>query len=146
MKINQDLRMSLKNDRGNTSIKSQDQSTFGMQFAKHEKKLHVEQLSKLMSQIESAGQRLSKSRTFKDLAKYKRLVKDFVHEAVEFGLNLKQSHDWNASGNSRTLKLVENIDKELLEMTKILMDQEKDPIDILDKIGEIKGLLIDLYK
>jgi uncharacterized protein len=146
MKINQDVRMSVSNDRSNTLIKSQNSSSFGVQFARNEQKLHIEQLNKLMSEIEGAGQRLSKSRTFKDLASYKKLVKDFIHEAVEFGLDLKQSHDWNYNGNSRTLHLVENVDKELLGLTKDMVDQEKDSIDILNKIGEIKGLLIDLYK
>ncbi|MFC4323956.1 YaaR family protein [Litchfieldia salsa] len=146
MKINQDLRMSVNNERSSTLVKSQSNSSFGVQFAKNEQKLHIEQLNKLMSEIEGVGQRLSKSRTFKDLASYKKLVKDFIHEAVEFGLDLKQSNDWNLNGNSRTLHLVKNVDKELLELTKDLVDQEKDSIDILNKIGEIKGLLIDMYK
>ncbi|MBD8071037.1 YaaR family protein [Bacillus sp. PS06] len=146
MKISQDVRMSVNNDRSNTIVRSQSSHSFGVQFAKNEQKLHIEQLNKFMSNIESAGQRLAKSRTFKDLATYKKLVKDFIHEAVEFGFELKQSHDWNYNGNSRTLHLVEKVDQELLTLTKDLVDQEKDSINILDKIGEIKGLLIDLYK
>jgi uncharacterized protein len=145
MKINQDWQMSL-NNRDKQAVKTKEGSNFGQVFSKNQQKLHIEQLNKLISEIEVAGQRLNKSRTFKDLVSYKNMVKNFVHEAVEFGLEIKQSFNWGTNGDSRTLKIIEKIDKDLLEVTKKLIDTEKNAIDILGKIGEIKGLLVDLYK
>ncbi len=145
MKISQDLRLSI--DKGRTDQKSSltGNVRFGELVQKQESKLHIEQLNKLMANIDIAGQRLDRSRTFKDLASYKRLVKQFVEQAVDFGMELKQSHSWSSQGHSRSLKLVEEIDHTLIALTEDILAKEKQSIDILGKIGEVKGLLINLY-
>ncbi|MDX1772462.1 MAG: YaaR family protein, partial [Planococcaceae bacterium] len=66
-------------------------------------------------------------------------------EAVDYGMGLKQSHTWNRFGEGRRLKIIETIDEKLVELAQEILVQEKESIDLLDKIGEIKGLLINLY-
>ncbi|MGA9226754.1 MAG: DUF327 family protein, partial [Mesobacillus sp.] len=58
---------------------------------------------------------------------------------------LKHSHSWNQYGEGRSLKLVDTIDEKLVDLTEELMDKKDKQIDILGKIGEIKGLLINIY-
>ncbi|MCA1057240.1 YaaR family protein [Rossellomorea aquimaris] len=145
MKINHDHRVSVDPLQKDTKSASNQQVKFGQLVRKHDQKLQMDQLNKLLATIEDAGSRLAKSRTFKDLAKYKTLVKKFVKEAVHFGMDLKQSHTWNQFGEGRKLNIVETIDGELVELTDMVMDKEKKSIDVLGKIGEIKGLLINLY-
>lgn len=144
MKINQDIRLNIDNMQqekkqniGGTKFKSLVQ--------KHDEKMQLGQLNQLLSEIESAGDRLARSRTFKDLAKFKTLVKRFVRETVDFGMGLKQSHSWNQMGQGRALKIVKTVDGKLVELTDDVMNSEKESIDLLGKIGEIKGLLINLY-
>ena len=60
-------------------------------------------------------------------------------------MGLKQSHTWNRFGEGRKLKIVETIDEKLVELAEEILNREKSSIDLLDKIGEIKGLLINLY-
>jgi len=112
---------------------------------KQEHKMQLGQLQQLMKEVDSAGERLARSRTFKDLTKFKTLVKQFVKEAVNFGMELKHSHSWNQYGEGRSLKLVDTIDEKLVDLTEELMDKKDKQIDILGKIGEIKGLLINIY-
>jgi uncharacterized protein YaaR (DUF327 family) len=145
MKINQEIRPTIEKNRQDSKSLLVGHSRFGEIVQKQENKLQMEQLQKLMSQIESQGDRLSRSRNFKDLAKYKSLVKNFVKQAVDFGMNLKQSHSWTTSGHSQTLKTVEQIDRKLVELADEVVKREQGAIDILGKIGEIKGLLINLY-
>lgn len=40
---------------------------------------------------------------------------------------------------------MKEIDDKLIQLTEEMMDQEKPAIDLLERIGEIKGLLINLY-
>lgn len=112
---------------------------------KQESKLYTDQLNKLMAELEQAGSRLSKSMNFHDLSTFKSIVKRFIREAVDNGMSLKESNSWEFNGNKRTLHLVEEIDQKLVELTDELLTKEKEGVNILDKIGEIKGLLINLY-
>ncbi|WP_453992578.1 YaaR family protein [Bacillus nitroreducens] len=145
MKINQDFRVNIDKNHPNQSNKTTESLNFRKIVHQEGSKLQMEQLSKLLSQIDMAGDRLSRSQTFQDLASYKSLVKRFIHEAVEYGLDVKQSHSWNFNGQGRTHKIVEEIDKELIGLTEQMINQEKGSIDILGRVGLIKGLLINLY-
>ncbi|NQD67907.1 YaaR family protein [Bacillus haikouensis] len=145
MKINQDTRVSLDKLQKESRTTGKNQMNFGQLVQKHDQKMQMDQLNKLLVTIEDAGSRLANSRTFKDLAKYKTLVKKFVRETVDFGMDLKQSHTWNQYGEGRKLNIVETIDQQLVDLTEAVMDKEKKSIDVLGKIGEIKGLLINLY-
>lgn len=145
MKISSDLRANV--DKGRVDLKegAASRKGFGDIIQKHSFKLQSEQLQTLMRDIEVVGNRLGNSRTFQDLAKYKTLVKRFMEEAVEFGMELNQSHHWTSDGQSRQLQIVKQVDKELVALTEDVMSQEKTRINILSSIGEIKGLLINLY-
>ncbi|WP_456272842.1 YaaR family protein [Bacillus sp. AK031] len=145
MKINQDLRVGVDKVRPEQKTTAGGANKFSMLVDKQDQKLQMQQLGKLMGDITSAGERLGRSRTFKDLAKYKTLVKRFVKEAVDYGMNLKQSHTWNQHGEGRKLNIVENVDRKLIELTEDILNEEKQSIDILGKIGEVRGLLINLY-
>lgn len=145
MKINQDIRVNVDKIQQEQKQQRVGNAQFHDLVKKNDEKLQVQQLQKLLKDIESAGDRLARSRTFKDLAKFKTLVKQFVRETVEFGMGLKQSHSWNQFGQGRSLKIVETIDEKLVELTEELIEKEGQSIDILNKVGEIKGLLINLY-
>ncbi len=118
---------------------------FSEVITRQEIQLYKEQLDKLFMDVHAAGERLGKSRNFHDLVKYKTLVKQLVKETVETGMELKQSHSWNRFAEGRVLQTVELIDEKLVELTEEVLKNEKQSIDILGRIGEIKGLLIHLY-
>ncbi|MCM3164679.1 YaaR family protein [Metabacillus litoralis] len=145
MKISQDIRSTL--DKRGMEQKVAQASSKGFQdlIVKQGNKLQNDQLTKLLANIDDAGRRLGKSRNFSDLSKYKLLVKKFIHEAVEYGMNMKQSRSWDYNGNSRSLKIIEQVDELLINLTDEMMSKESSSIDILAKIGEVKGLLVNLY-
>ncbi len=145
MKINQDIRLNTDKIRSEQKTATNSSLKFNELVQKQDQKMQIGQLQNLLKDIESAGERLSRSRTFKDLSKYKTLVKRFVKEAVDFGMDLKQSHSWNQYGQGRSLKIVETIDEKLVELTEGVLEKEGNSINLLGKIGEIKGLLINLY-
>lgn len=145
MKISQDIRSTM--DKRALEQKASQTSSKGFHdlIVKQGSKLQNEQLNKLLVDIDSAGRRLAKSRNFSDLSKYKLLVKKFIHEAVEYGMNMKQSRSWDYNGNSRSLKIIEQVDESLVQLADEIISKEDSTIDILAKIGEVKGLLINLY-
>ena len=68
-----------------------------------------------------------------------------MEEAVDHSLDLEQERGWNMEGYARTLSTVQEIDTKIAELTKMVLDKQRNSLDILEKIGEIKGLLINLY-
>lgn len=145
MKINQDLRVGLKTNHKELKQPNQSQNRFGEILVKQGSKLQTEQLTRLLGDISAAGDRVARSRNLRELARFKMLIKRFLQEAVEYGLDMKQSHTWNRFGEGRRLKIVETIDEHLVELAQEILKEEKDTIELLDRIGEIKGLLINLY-
>lgn len=107
-------------------------------------KFNQEQLSKMMQQISLQGDRLAKSMTVRELRQYKLLVKQFLEETARRGMNLRDTKGWDRRGRSKRYKLLEEIDKELLNLADEMLENEQGRIDILQKIGEIKGMLINL--
>lgn len=126
-------------------VNQNQQNRFGDVLVKQGSKMQTEQLTRLLGDISSAGDRVARSRNLRELARFKMLVKRFLQETVEYGMELKQSHTWNRFGEGRRLKIINTIDERLIELAQDILDEEKDSIDLLDKIGEIKGLLINLY-
>ncbi|WEZ16649.1 YaaR family protein [Bacillus safensis] len=145
MKINQDMRLRLEKRELQVMKGSQTSASFKASMETQSGKLRLEQLTVMLSDIEVFGKKLAKSRNLKDLARFKGLVKRFVKETVDNGLNIETSRSFDIYGNTRTLALVKALDEKLIELTEEMMDQEKPSIDLLERIGEIKGLLINLY-
>jgi uncharacterized protein YaaR (DUF327 family) len=145
MKINHDIPIKLDKSRQDAKQLQTGNGRFQQMVQTQDQKMQIQTLNRLIGDIEGAGQRLVRARTFRELAKYKALVKRFVKEAVEYGLELKQSTSWNEYGQSRPLKTVETIDAKLVELSEEILNKEKSSLEILEMIGEIKGLLINLY-
>ncbi|WP_342493236.1 YaaR family protein [Bacillus sp. FSL W7-1346] len=145
MKINQDMRLLLEKRELQAMKGSQTSSSFKSSMETQSGKMRLEQLTVMLSDIEVFGKKLTKSRNLKDLARFKGLVKRFVKETVDNGLNIETSRSFDIYGNTRTLALVKALDEKLIELTEDMMNQEKPSIDLLERIGEIKGLLINLY-
>jgi len=110
----------------------------------HGEKVTNEQLSKMMEQIALQGDRLARSMTVRELRQFKLMVKQFLEETARRGVGLRDTRGWDRRGRSKRYKLLEEIDKELLELADELLETEQGRIDILQKIGEIRGMLINL--
>lgn len=107
--------------------------------------LKRQELDQLIKNISLQGNKLARFRNLRELAKFKRMIKDFLQETVSSGYQLQKSHSFGFDGSSRNLAVIKEIDERLLELTDELMNQERKTVDILDLIGEIKGLLINIY-
>ena len=107
--------------------------------------LVFEKMTKMMHGIEDQGKVLAESRTVEDLKKYKKLVKEFMDAAVRNGLKLEEQRGFNRRGRTKVYKIVKEVDKKLIDLTNAVLEKEKKGINILNLVGEIKGLLINIY-
>ena len=104
MKVNSDYRTGLDKLRNDPLQTPQGGARFGQMVMKQEQRLHGEQITRLLGDISSAGERIARSRNLRDMAKFKMLIRRFLKEAVESGLELKQSHTWNQFGEGTPIE------------------------------------------
>lgn len=107
--------------------------------------MDAERLNKLMEDVDEQGKILAESMTVDDLRDYKKKVKEFLSEAVKYGLKLQQSRGFNRGGRMRIYKTVQKVDEKLLELTDAVINKQEKGIKVLSLIGEIRGLLVDVY-
>ncbi|MDF2557326.1 MAG: hypothetical protein K0R71_1154 [Bacillales bacterium] len=146
MKIQDTLRVNLSDTwKLKTEKNTDNQTSFQKIVSSYSKGLTQERLQQLLQDIDQQGQALSNSPTFTELRKYKNLVKQFMGEVNKNGLGLYQTDTWDPYGGSKTLKTVQILDRKLIELTDHVLNQQQNGLSLLDRIGEIKGLLINLY-
>jgi uncharacterized protein YaaR (DUF327 family) len=125
---------------------TQNESAFSLLLQEKKESMTKERLANLITQIDRQAEQLSRCRTLRNLKVYKNMIRDFVQEVVHSGLELKETTSGHLNGRQRHLKIIQEVDKQLMELSNHVLDERKTSIDILEKIGEIKGLLINLYQ
>jgi uncharacterized protein len=122
-----------------------EKTSFSEVMAKGREEKTIDRLRELVSKIEDQGAILAESRTVEDLRKYKQLVKDFMDDAIKSGLQLEDRRGFSRRGKSKIYKIVEQVDTKIIELTDAVLVQQKSSLEILDLVGEIKGLLVNVY-
>lgn len=114
-------------------------------MAKGREKINQEKFSKLLQEIDEAGKILAESRTVEDLRRYKQLVKELMNDVVKYGVALEERRGFNRRGRTKIYKIITEVDKKLLQITDEVLKKESRGLSILDLVGEIKGLLINIF-
>ncbi|HBA47720.1 MAG TPA: DUF327 domain-containing protein [Lachnospiraceae bacterium] len=102
-------------------------------------------LQTLMEEITMQGDRLYKRRDVRDMWHYRRLVKDFMNEVVTHSHSFSRENFLDRRGRHRVYGIIRLIDENLDQLAQELMKDEQDNLAILNTIGEIRGLLLDIF-
>lgn len=104
-----------------------------------------EELDKMMKKIKEKGVELVDSKNLDLLLDYKRSVKEFVSSAVNFAFEIVDRKGHSRLGRTKILKIVSQIDDELVRLTEEFLEEEKSKLNLLNKIGQLCGLLTNIY-
>lgn len=126
-------------------IEATESVRFTEVMAKGREQIVYERMQQMQADIEAQGQKLAKSQTIEDFKKYKQLVKSFMEDAVKNGLQLEEQRGLDWRGRTKVYKIVKEVDKKLIDLANTVLDKEKRGLDILGLVGEIQGLLINIY-
>lgn len=102
-------------------------------------------LSNMMEEITRQGEKLSKHRDIKDMKRYRALIKDFLNEVVNRSHAFSRENFLDRKGRHRVYGIIRLIDENLDQLAQELVKDEQDNLAILSKIGEIRGLLLDIF-
>ncbi len=105
----------------------------------------AERLNLMLQDIIQQGERIAKRNDIKDMQRYRILIKDFMNEVVTRSHVFSRENFLDRKGRHRVYGIIRQVDKELDELAQELVKDETSHIDILAKIGQIQGLLLDIF-
>ncbi|MBE5881432.1 MAG: DUF327 family protein [Lachnospiraceae bacterium] len=125
---------------------AQADGNFKFMLASHiqEHDLQV-RLTAMMEEITRQGDRISKKMDIRDMRKYRTLIKSFMNEVVTRSHKFSRENFLDRRGRHRVYGIIKQVDDTLDELARELVKDEKDHIAILNMIGEIRGLLLDIF-
>lgn len=103
-----------------------------------------EKLGSMMEQITEHGEKIAKHMDIKDMRKYRELVKGFLNEVVNRSHKFSRENFLDRRGRHRVYGIVKLVDKNLDELAGELVKEEKNHLEIVGRIDDIRGLLLDI--
>lgn len=103
-----------------------------------------EKLSGLMKDIEEQGSKIAKHMDIRDMKRYRNLVKEFMNEVTANSHTFSRENFLDRRGRHRVYGIVKEVDKSLDDLAQELLKDEKDNLAILNKIDDIRGMLLDI--
>lgn len=103
-----------------------------------------ENLRQLVHQIVEQGKKLGSKVDVRELKIYKRLISEFLDEALSNSRRFSKQSFLDRRGRHRTYSVVKNINDELELLTQDVLKEEKDNIGILQRLEDIRGMLLDI--
>jgi uncharacterized protein len=102
-------------------------------------------LGAFIEEIKVYGGKLSKHMDLSDMKKYRSLITEFINEVVTHSHQFTRENFLDRRGRHRVYGIVKLINKNIDELAQELLSSEKDNLKILEKIGQIEGLILDLF-
>ncbi|MGN0305764.1 MAG: YaaR family protein [Lachnospiraceae bacterium] len=125
---------------------TQSDGSFKFTLASHIGEAELQaRLNLLMEEITMQGDKLAKKRDIRDMRKYRGLIKEFMNEIVNRSHEFSRENFLDRRGRHRVYGIIRLVDQTLDELAQELVKDEKDNLEILRKIGEIRGLLLDIF-
>jgi len=101
-------------------------------------------MDQLARQIFEQGKIVGKHMDIKELLTYKKLVSEFMKEYINSSYKFSKQNILDKKGRYRVYSTIKKINLQLDELTKDILNNEKDNLKILQYLDDIKGLILDL--
>jgi len=105
-----------------------------------------ENLESLVDDVHTYGERLKERPTYENIRSYKEAVRDFLSYVITNTLEVetKEGSRFNPLKKQRKYTLVKIIDEKLEHLASGIMQNQGAQLDILRRVEEINGLVVDL--
>lgn len=109
-----------------------------------EEKELAQRLNLMMEEITMQGKKLKKHMDIRDMKRYRELIKSFMNEIVNRSHKFSRENFLDRRGRHRVYGMIKLVDENLDKLAEALLQDEKDGIEILSRIDEIQGILLDI--
>lgn len=117
---------------------------FGGVLSQTQKIKRIE-LQTFLDRLDTQGKKLAHSLSIRDLKNFRDMVKSFLRSTFGQSRQMQEESSWDFQGRPKVMARISKIDQILDDLGKQLLDQQAKPLEILTKIDDIRGLIVDLF-
>lgn len=125
-------------------IKAAEPAVFRRTLTDLSREMYTARLQEMKKAIDEQGERLADRADVKEYERYRRMIREFIDEIVSNGYSFLREDAYASRGRHRYIATVQVIDEKLDELGKEVLKEHADRIEILSRIDDIRGLLLDL--
>jgi uncharacterized protein YaaR (DUF327 family) len=105
---------------------------------------HRENLGELLDEVHESGEILLESQSLENIKRYRRAVRSFLDYVVGKMLDVEEQTSGSNILRRKRFTQVKIIDGRLERLVADVLQNQGKQLDLLEKINEIRGLLVDL--
>ena len=120
---------------------AREESTF-FDFEAHEE--HGETIEELLDEVHQSGEMLVETQSMENIKRYRQAVTGFLKLVVSKMLTVEEQTSGGNILRRKRFTQVKIIDNKLESLVQAVLSNQSKQLDVLEKINEIRGLLIDL--
>lgn len=124
--------------------KTQVERAFSAVFQAEQVDVSEFDLVAALDEIDEYAKRFRESPVLENLVRYKKKVRAILRFLVEQSYDVQERTVYDLQGRRRLLVLVENIDQKLEDLTREFLNKQSSNLDLVSRLDEIRGLLLDL--
>lgn len=125
-------------------ISDSKETDFQGQLKRAETRSCEERLHALVEEISRQGEKLAEKMDIKELKLYKKLISDFLDEAVSSSHKFCRQEFLDRRGRHRIYAIIRKVNEKVELLTQDVLSAEKDNIKILQRLDDIRGLILDI--
>jgi len=121
-------------------------AAFSKAFLDASKDAVARALDQVLDELGKQGEKLAAAQNFAELEKYKALVSEFLRKVTQGVGKLHFTDGGNSARNAKVHVILKKVDLELDALAKDVLAKQGTQLRILERLDQIRGLLLDLYK
>ena len=118
---------------------------FAADLLKNQDALSKDRLNSLLEQITVQGKKLGDVPTYGELKAYRELVRGFLGEIVGRAYAHQSQTGWDRQGRQKMYSTIKEIDHQMAGLAEDVRQGQERQLDILARLDDIRGMLVDLY-
>jgi len=120
-------------------------SSFSRQMSDLSKERYREYIEELKERIFEQGERIKKNADISEFIKYRKLIAELIGEAAGNAYSASRNPVFDGGGRHKVMITVRLVNAKLDEMARKILEDQKDNIDLVRMVDDIRGLLVDLF-
>ena len=108
-------------------------------------KIQRSELESFLQKLTAQGNKLSESLTIRDLRDFQDMVRSFLRSTFGVSRQMQEEPSWDSHGRPKIMARIAKIDHELDELGRKFLSDQAQPLEVLAKIDQIRGMIIDLF-